>query len=182
MGYINPLLRLPAARSLVNLPTDSRRALAAVLRALRAQANTEAETAWSRRKGPMAAYWRAVATYARHLAHALEAGRPEPRADASPGVIAAALAVIEADRSQTLTNEHVDALDIAIKIQRGMFKLPKPRAKVTDTQETALAVLKELRGRRGFDHLIDGLDEETRDEIVRAIASVVPAARAGESQ
>jgi protein-tyrosine-phosphatase len=58
-------------------------------------------------------------------------GQPEPRASA--GVIAAALAVIEADRAQTLTNEHVDALDIAIKIQRGMFKLPEPRAEVTDT-------------------------------------------------
>ena len=60
------------------------------------------------------------------------AGQPEPHAEASPGVIAAALAVIEADRSQTLTNEHVDALDIAIKIQRGVFKLPEARAEVTD--------------------------------------------------
>ncbi len=72
MGYINPLLKLPAARELSRLPTESRQALATVLRALRDQANTEAETAWRRRKGPMAAYWRAVATYARHLAHALE--------------------------------------------------------------------------------------------------------------
>lgn len=79
MGYINPLLRLPEGRDLANLPVDSRRALVAVLRALRARANAEAETAWLRRKGPMAAYWRAVATYARHLAHALESGRPKPR-------------------------------------------------------------------------------------------------------
>ncbi|OJB45898.1 hypothetical protein BGV57_03220 [Burkholderia ubonensis] len=41
------------------------------------------------------------------------------------------------------------------------------------TTEAALAVLKELRGRRGFDHLIDGLDEETRSEITRAIAGIV---------
>ncbi|MBR8234654.1 helix-turn-helix domain-containing protein [Burkholderia sp. AU42008] len=60
--------------------------------------------------------------------------QPAPEPAASPSVIAAALAVIEADRSQTLTNEHVDALDIAIKIQRGMFKLPEPRAEVTDEQ------------------------------------------------
>ncbi|MCA8331849.1 hypothetical protein [Burkholderia cepacia] len=72
MGYINPLLRLPAARALTELPLDSRRALSKVLRALRDQANAEAEIAWKRRKGPMAAYWRAVATYARHLAHALD--------------------------------------------------------------------------------------------------------------
>lgn len=63
-------------------------------------------------------------------------GQPEPAA--SPGVIAAALAVIEADRSQTLTNEHVDALDIAIKIQRGMFKLSEPRAEVTDAARDVL--------------------------------------------
>ncbi|WP_081080725.1 hypothetical protein [Burkholderia cepacia] len=72
MGYINPLLRLPAARALAALQPESRRALSTVLRALRDQANVEAEIAWKRRKGPMAAYWRAVATYARHLAHALD--------------------------------------------------------------------------------------------------------------
>lgn len=48
------------------------------MRELRDAANAEAEKAWRRRKGPMAVYWRAVATYARHLAHALS--RP-----ASPG-------------------------------------------------------------------------------------------------
>ncbi|OXI67435.1 hypothetical protein CFB81_22520 [Burkholderia sp. AU28863] len=53
-------------------------------------------------------------------------GNPGPRA--STGVIAAALAVIEADRSQTLTTEHVNALDNAIKIQHGDMTLPEPRA------------------------------------------------------
>lgn len=71
MGYLNPLLRLPAGRALLALPAEDRRRIEAVMRDLRDQANTEAETAWKRRKGPMAAYWRAVATYARHLAHAL---------------------------------------------------------------------------------------------------------------
>lgn len=83
MGYINPLLQLPAARDLLALPTESRRAVASVLHALRTQANAEAEIAWSRRKGPMAAYWRAVATYARHLAHAIDNGRSEPRSSAT---------------------------------------------------------------------------------------------------
>lgn len=41
------------------------------MRELRDQANENAETAHRRRKGPMYAYWRAVATYARHTAHAL---------------------------------------------------------------------------------------------------------------
>jgi hypothetical protein len=59
MGYINPLLRLNAAQQLLELPAD---------------ADRQAEHAWRKRKGPMAAYWRAVATYARHTAHALNAG------------------------------------------------------------------------------------------------------------
>ncbi|WP_063892439.1 hypothetical protein [Burkholderia anthina] len=62
-------------------------------------------------------------------------GKPEPRASA--GVIAAARAVIEADRAQTLTTDHVDALDNAIKIQRGELTLPEPRAEVTDDKECA---------------------------------------------
>ncbi len=71
MGYENPLLRLPAGKALMNLPAEMRAPLEAVLRDLRAQADAEAENAWKRRKGPMAAYWRAVSTYARHTAHAL---------------------------------------------------------------------------------------------------------------
>ncbi len=74
MGYENPLLRLPAGRALQALPADMRAPLEAVLRELRAQADAEAENAWRRRKGPMAAYWRAVATYSRHTAHALSKG------------------------------------------------------------------------------------------------------------
>ncbi len=75
MGYINPLLKLPVAETLLALPEDERLALAAVLSDIRTQADAEAETAWRRRKWPMAAYWRAVATYARHCAHVLRHGR-----------------------------------------------------------------------------------------------------------
>ncbi|UVM23798.1 hypothetical protein [Pseudomonas wadenswilerensis] len=71
MGYINPLLKLPAGRALLELPAEDRARIEAVLRELRAQADAEAEKSWLRRKGPMAAYWRAVSTYARHLAHAV---------------------------------------------------------------------------------------------------------------
>lgn len=78
MGYFNPLLKLPAGRALLALPAEDRRRIEAVMRALRDQANTEAETSWRRRKGPMAAYWRAVATYARHLAHALSRAPQRP--------------------------------------------------------------------------------------------------------
>ena len=75
MGYINPLLKLPAGRALLSLPTEQRAAIEAVMRDLRAEADREAEVAWRRRKGPMAAYWRAVSTYARHIAHACSRSR-----------------------------------------------------------------------------------------------------------
>jgi hypothetical protein len=71
LGYLNPLLKLPADRALRSLPREQRAPLQALLRELRAQADAEAEKSWRKRKGPMAAYWRAVATYARHTAHAL---------------------------------------------------------------------------------------------------------------
>lgn len=75
MGYLNPLLKLPAGRALLAMPAEQRAPLEAVLRELRAQADAEAEKSWKKRKGPMAAYWRAVATYARHTAHALSKGQ-----------------------------------------------------------------------------------------------------------
>ncbi|MBB5885424.1 hypothetical protein DYQ93_11650 [Xanthomonas sp. LMG 8992] len=71
MGYVNPLLDLPAGQALRALPASDRARMESVMRQLRDQANAEAEKAWRKRKGPMAAYWRAVATYARHTAHAL---------------------------------------------------------------------------------------------------------------
>ena len=74
MGYQNPLLLLPAGKALLDLPKQDRERIEAVMRDLRQQANEEAEAAWSRRKGPMAAYWRAVSTYSRHIAHALSKG------------------------------------------------------------------------------------------------------------
>ncbi|TAA12429.1 hypothetical protein EA658_10040 [Pseudoxanthomonas winnipegensis] len=77
MGYLNPLLNLPAGKALQSLPAPDRARIEAVMRDLRQQANAEAEKAWERRKGSRAAYWRAVATYARHVAHALSKETPE---------------------------------------------------------------------------------------------------------
>jgi hypothetical protein len=74
MGYLNPLMRLPAAKKLMALPPDQRVLIEQLLRELRTDADREAENAWKRRKGPMAAYWRAVSTYARHIAHMLSKG------------------------------------------------------------------------------------------------------------
>lgn len=75
MGYINPLLKLTAGQALLNLPPIERARIEAVMRD---QANREADTAWKRRKGPMAAYWRAVATCARHVAHAVSRQPRQP--------------------------------------------------------------------------------------------------------
>ena len=71
----NPVLDLPAARRLEELPPEARAALRDVLLELADQANANAEEAWRRRKGPMAAYWRAVSTYAKHIARATARAR-----------------------------------------------------------------------------------------------------------
>lgn len=75
----NPVLELPSAVRLETLPPEAKAALAAVLADLAVEANAAAEVAWRRRKGPMAAYWRAVSTYAKHL------GRAVRRPDRQPG-------------------------------------------------------------------------------------------------
>ena len=81
MGYINPLLDLPAAKELMGLPAEQRSVIERLFREIRAYANAEAENAWRRRKGPMALYWRWVATISRHIAHALSKGRPDGQGD-----------------------------------------------------------------------------------------------------
>lgn len=68
----NPVLALPATQRILDLPPEQRRPLGLLLRQLAAEADDKAEHAWRTRKGIMAAYWRAVATYAKHLAHAID--------------------------------------------------------------------------------------------------------------
>lgn len=68
----NPILRLPSARQILALPIAERRPLGILLRELAKEADIQAERAWKKRKGPMAAYWRASSTYAKHLARAIE--------------------------------------------------------------------------------------------------------------
>jgi hypothetical protein len=71
MGYINPLLKLPAAQKILLLPdSPEKRLLEQLLRELRDEADALAEKNWLRRKPPMAAYWRACATYCIHTARA----------------------------------------------------------------------------------------------------------------
>jgi len=67
----NPVLALPAMACLMGMPQAMRAAFAEVLFDLGRDADRNAEKAWRTRKAPMAAYWRAVAVYARHTARAL---------------------------------------------------------------------------------------------------------------
>lgn len=71
----NPILGLPSWRRLRRLPPRARRELSRVLEELRADADARAERSWKFRHAPMAAYWRAVAVYSRHLGRALRRSR-----------------------------------------------------------------------------------------------------------
>lgn len=67
----NPVLALPSAQMLQDLPPVARIALRSCLRDISADARFRAEKCWRTHKAPMAAYWKAVAVYAGHLARAL---------------------------------------------------------------------------------------------------------------
>lgn len=71
----NPILELPAMQRLLREITPGARVqLEAVLRELGEEADRRAEDSWKHRKGPMAAYWRAVGVYARYTARGLKQG------------------------------------------------------------------------------------------------------------
>jgi hypothetical protein len=71
MSYANPVLTLPSAARLATLSPEASKALADVLRDIGRDADERAEKSWRSRKAPMAAYWRAVGVYARHIARAV---------------------------------------------------------------------------------------------------------------
>lgn len=75
----NPILALPAAKALQDLPPDAQEALRAVLVDLQADCRIRANECWRKHKGPMAAYWKAAGVYAGHLAKVL---RKPPRVSA----------------------------------------------------------------------------------------------------
>lgn len=68
----NPMLALPSAQALADLPPETRKALRAVLLDLKADSAARAQKCWSSHKAPMAAYWKAVAVYAGHTARLLK--------------------------------------------------------------------------------------------------------------
>ena len=67
----NPILTLPGLIRLRALPRPAREALAELLRDIGNDATERANTCWKKHKAPMAAYWKAVAVYARHIARAI---------------------------------------------------------------------------------------------------------------
>jgi hypothetical protein len=62
----NPLLSLPAAHRIQNLPDTAKAALGALLKQISDDARIRAEKCWRTHKAPMAAYWKTVAVYAGH--------------------------------------------------------------------------------------------------------------------
>ena len=72
-GTRNPLLALPAMTRLRGLTPESREAISALLGDISADARMRSDKAWRTRKGPMAAYWKALSVYARHTRLALRA-------------------------------------------------------------------------------------------------------------
>lgn len=63
----NPVLQLPAAQRLAQLPPETRQLVADLLSEISADARQRADSCWNRHKAPMAAYWKAVAVYSRHI-------------------------------------------------------------------------------------------------------------------
>jgi len=67
----NPLLSLPAMRQLRDLSFESQHALCSLLADISLDAAGKAEICWRKKKGPMAAYWKAVSVYAKHTGRAI---------------------------------------------------------------------------------------------------------------
>lgn len=73
----NPVVLLPTARRVDSLPPEARALLADFLADLAQDARGRADECWRKHKAPMAAYWKAVSVYARHLSRVV---RPSFRA------------------------------------------------------------------------------------------------------
>jgi hypothetical protein len=70
----NPVLALPSAQRLADLPPDVREILESLLSDLVADARARAQQSWIKNKGPMAAYWKAVGAYAEHIRRVMKSG------------------------------------------------------------------------------------------------------------
>lgn len=70
----NPILSLPALKSLLALPGPQRDAICDLLTDLRDDARRRAQQSWLKNKGPMAAYWKATGAYVEHIRRAVKRG------------------------------------------------------------------------------------------------------------
>lgn len=68
----NPILALESGQRLGRLGPLAREELRGVLLDIKADAQKRADQCWRKHKAPMAAYWKAVAVYAGHIARALK--------------------------------------------------------------------------------------------------------------
>lgn len=68
----NPVLMLPAAQSILELPIEVRRPLGLLLRQLAEQASEKGKLNWKQNKAMNAAYWKVVSVYAKHLARVID--------------------------------------------------------------------------------------------------------------
>jgi hypothetical protein len=73
----NPILALPAAQRLAELDPATRAALCDLLRDLAQDAADRAQKSWRQSKAPMAAYWKAVSIYAKHLRSVVRRAPPK---------------------------------------------------------------------------------------------------------
>lgn len=67
----NPILALPSFQRIAALPPESRAAISELLAGMSEDARQRAEKSWRKNKGPMAAYWKAVSVYAKHIDRAI---------------------------------------------------------------------------------------------------------------
>jgi uncharacterized membrane protein len=71
----NPMLAIPEVQVIASLPPVAREALRAALLAISNACRERGNEAWRKHKPPMAAYWKANAVNARHLARAIPRDR-----------------------------------------------------------------------------------------------------------
>lgn len=67
----NPVLGLPEAQELAELPPEVRAKVSRIFMGLRQKCRENAAHSWARHKAPMAAYWKIYSVYFGHIARVL---------------------------------------------------------------------------------------------------------------
>ena len=68
----NPVIALPSVKKLDALDETSRSVLRDILMDISTEAKDKAEVSWRKHKAPMAAYWKAVSVYTKHIARVVK--------------------------------------------------------------------------------------------------------------